>query len=467
MKQVLPAIALSLLTTGVLATPVYHPPGPNLTYGSVSNNQTIMSSITNPAAGAAVFINEDSQYRFGIVSSIGFGFEAGKVGDLFSNLDQTITKYTETQTLDIQKFIDPNNPDPFQTADAIAAHINSTVIKDTNLLMDQIAKDGYFRGFASGHVPVFPLVISHKKLTGSFVFDVNASVTGLMTFLSDPLADFTGQDLIDPVLQAINSNSETINYNLLDSDSTILVKGGAVAEIALGYSRPVWKHTLGQLFAGVRTKYYQVGLTRVAQRLLDFTEGENSEDAFNYSDDDYKMSSGFGLDAGLLWVNNNYRIGATLANINQPSFKYNDYDVSKYTSPNIKKELEDGSTYEMAAQLTLEGATYTSNQHWVIGGSLDANAVKDPVGQEYQWLAVSAAYATDSWLIPGARIGYRANLAGTKLSYVTGGFTLFKGINFDVAYGLESTNIDKNDIVGISGDVPRSIIMNIGWELTF
>ena len=69
MKYKVKLAALSImLCANAFATPVYQPPGPNLTYGSSSNNQSIMSSIANPAAAAAVLRKEDSQYRFGIIS---------------------------------------------------------------------------------------------------------------------------------------------------------------------------------------------------------------------------------------------------------------------------------------------------------------------------------------------------------------------------------------------------------------
>jgi hypothetical protein len=108
----------------------------------------------------------------------------------------------------------------------------------------------------------------------------------------------------------------------------------------------------------------------------------------------------------------------------------------------------------------LEGALYTESQNWVISLAADANAVSDPFGDEYQWFTASAAYATDSWLIPGFRVGYRQNMAGSELNYATAGATLFKALNLDLAYALEDITIDGNT-------VPRGLILNLGLELTF
>ena len=91
---------------------------------------------------------------------------------------------------------------------------------------------------------------------------------------------------------------------------------------------------------------------------------------------------------------------------------------------------------------------------------LDTNAVPDPVGDDFQWLSVSGGYATDSWWIPGIRVGYRKNLAGTELSYLGAGVTVFKFVNIDVASAL--------DTVSISGKtLPQGLMASIGFQVNF
>ncbi len=87
--------------------------------------------------------------------------------------------------------------------------------------------------------------------------------------------------------------------------------------------------------------------------------------------------------------------------------------------------------------------------------------MQDAVGRDFQWATLSGAYATNSWWIPGARVGYRTNLAGSKLSYITGGLTLFKALTLDIAYGLDSTR-DNN-----GKSIPRSAMINLGIQTTF
>lgn len=454
MKHTFKFAVLSMLCANAFATPIYHPAGPNLTYGAVSNNQSIISNVTNPAAGAAVFTKEDSQYRFGILSSIGVGIEFGQVDNLYDQIDITQAQLNKAQQIPAASLY---NADINVFQQNVADYINQNGINTINDAMRSFQADGYVTGFSSFHVPLTPFVISHKGLGGSFVIDANVSAIANMKFINDPVADLTAGQIAsimnyDPVTQ-------TVTYNLdgvIQSDSTLLVKSAAIAELGLGYSRPVLKSESGELMVGFRAKYYLVGLERTARRLLTIDGAENTFDASK----DYVESSGFGLDVGALWISNHYRVGAWVDNVNKPSFKFNDVDVTGYSDPVVTAELSKSETYQMDSQLHLESALYTESQNWVINVGLDANAIKDPIGAEYQWATVSAGYATDSWWIPGFRVGYRANMAGTELNYMTGGLTLFKSVTLDVAYSLDSVEVDGQK-------APRSAIINLGMELSF
>ena len=115
----------------------------------------------------------------------------------------------------------------------------------------------------------------------------------------------------------------------------------------------------------------------------------------------------------------------------------------------------------MKPQLEMEGAFYSESQNWVLNAALDGNKVQDPVGRDFQWATLSAAYATNSWWIPGVRVGYRTNLAGSKLNYVTGGLTMFKALSLDIAYGLKSITDNSGK------SIPRSAMINLGLQMTF
>lgn len=450
-----------LLCANAFATPIYQPPGPNLTYGSSSNNQSIMSSIANPAAAAAQLSKEDSQYRFGILN-IGGGYEIGNVNDLFNQIDATTTKLTAAQTIDTATY---------NTGAAVAAYVNTNIIAPVNSVTSALQRDGKASVFFGGHVPLTPFVVSRKGWGGSIVLDANVSAIANMSFLADPLAQVSATD------PAVIAAATAGTYTLPANDSTLLVKAAVVGEVGLGYSRSIFTREApepiegeptpgvlsvsqlkaGELTAGVRVKYYQVKLADNAQKLTSTTTG--AQDTLD-ANQTYTTSSGFGLDVGTLWTSKHYRAGAWINNLNSPSFKYNAIDTTGYANLAVAAQVNSDLTYEMKPQLQLEGAIFSESQNWVINGGLDGNAVKDPVGRDFQWATLSAAYATDSWWIPGARVGYRTNLAGSKLSYVTAGLTMFKALSLDVAYGLDSLSYEGKSI-------PRSAMINLGLQMTF
>jgi hypothetical protein len=86
--------------------------------------------------------------------------------------------------------------------------------------------------------------------------------------------------------------------------------------------------------------------------------------------------------------------------------------------------------------------------------------VTDALGDRFQWLTLSGSFMTDSWWIPSARIGYRQNLAGTELGYVSVGATLFKYVNIDIASALDSVKIDGDTL-------PQGLMGSIGFEISW
>ncbi len=458
------ATLTSLLCANAYATPVYQPPGPNLTYGSSSNNQSIMSSVANPAAGAAVLSKEDGQYRFGILS-IGGGYEVGNVNNLANQIDATNATLTSAQNFNLS---------PILTTQQIADELNVRLINPVNSTLSALQRDGNASIFFAGHVPFTPFVISKKKLGGSFVLDANVSAIANASFIAQNLPTLDATNLstyatVDPTTGAVTYTAPT-NSN----DSTLLVKAAMVSELGLGYSRSILTRSVddptvgemtsdklkaGELTAGVRLKYYQVKLANKAQRQQSTTAG-GAQSTLKASQT-YTSSSGVGLDVGTLWTSRRYRVGAWVSNLNKPSFKYHAVDLAGYTNTGVISQLSGTTTYEMKPQLQMEGAVFSESQNWVINGGLDANAVKDAVGRDFQWATLSAAYATNSWWIPGARVGYRSNRAGSKLSYITGGLTLFKALSLDAA-------LSTNKVADNSGkSIPRSAMLNLNVQMTF
>jgi len=448
MKRLMTATALAVAATLTHADPIYHPPGPNLTYGAVSNGQTIMSDITNPAAGAAVLEKEGNQYRFGILSSIGVGVEFGQVDGLFESLDQQANAF-DLNGVSINNLAD--------VANSVNDQVNAI-----NSILREIEDKGYAKIFGSAHLPIMPLVVAHKALGGSIVLDVNGSVEAKVLALQDDiLFDANLYDPLGPAVQTIGDVTIDTNQGTLqvDNDTTLVAKAAKTVELAMGYSRPIFKTDDAMLYGGLRGRYYKVELGRTTTRLGDLSSG--SQDVFdNATDVTFSSDTGFGLDAGVLWVSKHYRAGATLTNINEPSFDYGPLDLSAYDmSRSVGQRLAAGETYTMEKQLQLEAALFTENQNWVISAGFDANAVKDALGDEYQWATVSAAYATDTWWLPGLRAGLRKNMAGTEIDYLSVGATLAM-VNIDVAWSSDKVTIEGNT-------VPRGAMINLGLEVSF
>lgn len=453
MKRLMTATTLTTAMAMAQATPLYHPPGPNLTYGAVSNGQTIMSDITNPAAGAAALTKNGNQYRFGILSSIGAGVEFGKIDDLYNKID------TQADTFTIGV--------PVDSAD-FTGTINAQVDSVNSVLNEVGSSDAYAKGFASAHVPLMPIVVAHKALGGSLVLDINASgavkvhslTTDVVVDAAQLESDITGGGPGVYTNGDVTIDATTASPVLtIDNDSSVIAKAATTTELALGYSRSVMEIGGGTVYGGLRGRYHKVGLARATIRLGTLIDG--AEQAFDDAmDEDFVTDSALGLDLGVLWVNDHFRLGATLANVNQPKFEFGDVsNIGSYTDPTVISKIRDTNSYTLEKQLTIEGAIYTKSQNWVISAAMDANAIEDALGDEYQWGTVSAAYATDTWFLPGIRVGLRQNLAGTKVKYLTGGLTLGP-VNLDVAYSPDSVTIDGES-------VPRGAIINLGLELSF
>ena len=91
---------------------------------------------------------------------------------------------------------------------------------------------------------------------------------------------------------------------------------------------------------------------------------------------------------------------------------------------------------------------------------MDANAVPDPVGDDFQWATISGSFQPNNRWLQSLRVGYRRNLAGTEKTYISAGVTAFRYFNFDIASSVET--------VSISGDkLPEGVILSLGFQVTF
>lgn len=441
MKRILIAAA-ACLPVLAQAQPTFHPSGANLTYGVNSVSQSAITSANNPAAGALALKKGDTRFRMGLITA-GVGYEVGDVDNFVDDLDLIIDK------------VDTMTP---QEAQAVANNDPGNLLEQFNNILPTASQDGYFNTTVGGHVPLTPLLVAADFLGGALSLDASVGMQARVGVLDDAVIYFDGGTPVDYTDDDLDAG-----------DTSLYVKGALVTELALGYSRQLIKNSDGGLYAGVRAKWLSVELGR-DNILVDSPATEDLDTALEDFDENTVESSAGTLDLGLIWASTHYQAGLTVMNATSPSFDFPDSSTftdapncgarATLAAQNRCTEALGDTTYKMDAQMRLEGALHSESRSWLVTLAYDVNAVENPVGDDQQWMVAAVAFQPESWIIPAIRAGYRKNMAGTELSYATFGLSLFKGLNLDVAYGLESTEVDGSE-------TPRGAMANLALELRF
>jgi hypothetical protein len=461
-RIILSAMASLLWLGTASAGPVYQPPGSNLTFGDVTHGLRVQSASSNPAAAAADRARAQGVSNRGLVFSAAAGIEYGNVQELFDLYDEITGAYKPSQPgtppgpgqtpnpdngIDIGRIIDELDPELRATIDAVAAELTAQAG-----ILGIIAAEGYARAWVSADVPV---VLNgnlwggtwttgvnwsgSSKALGATVpieFDVDAALDELERALDDFLNGLVPSppeevQLSRDVLMNIDPASRNIII-LLDTDSSLLTKATQTTELNLGYSREAWSNDSGSLFLGAEAKLYLMRLSRFSARFGDITDSEELFDAIDNAN--FRNDQGVGVDIGALWVANNYQLGVQWTNINEPEFKYPE---------------------------KLEGSVFTSDRRWSAHLGIDADSARDALGDDYQWVTLSAAWTRpDSFWLPNLRFGWRQNLSGTELGYLSVGATMFRYVNIDISSAL--------DTVKISGtELPQGLMGSIGFHINW
>jgi len=483
-RQTLAGGLLWLSAAAALAGPVYQPPGANLTYGDVTHGQRVQSASSNPAAAAADLARGTAKTTRGTVLSGAAGLEYGNVQNLF-DFYNNLTKAYEPGDGDGAPGQDPGDkpdggiglgdiwdsldPDFQATVKAVARE----VVTQTALLA-LIKDEGYGKAWLAADAP---FVVGGERLGGAWTFGVNWSGTSKAFGLVQPiefdeaaarvaLEDWFNQlpvnrpkqfALTEQVLLTIDPATNAVAF-AIDNDSSILSKAGQTTELNLGYSRHAWSNSAGSLFLGAEARLYFMRLSRLSVRFGDITDSEELFDTIRHSD--FRNDERLGVDFGALWVADNYQLGVQLTNVNEPKFTFPEIDLTPYRDEGIIGFLQGDQSYTMDRQLKLEASLFTSDRRWSAHLGLDTDPATDPMGDDYQWLTLSAGFTTDSWWLPGARIGYRENLAGTEMKYIGVGLTAFKIVNFDIASALDTVRIDGTTL-------PQSLMVSIGFQISW
>ena len=429
-------IGVTVLSASTFAAqPVSQPMGASFTLGSSVHPSALSTATSNPAAPFFMVDTEQGDHwRTGILGPIGVGYEVGEVDSIEDNIDE-LDDLLERQVTTV-------------------AEVRALQTR-ANQIVAEMGQDANLKAMLSAPVPVFPVI--YKKGNGkTFTVDLTVSAVGKATFLDDEID-----------IRVVNGDYE------LDTNSSVYAKSGTDINLGLGYSDSVFKNESGTLVLGSKLNIHSVKLGRSLVHLQS-SEDDNAEDAFSDAfSDSTEASMGLGLDLGMVWSGENYQLGFQGTNLNEPSFDYADLesnclsvaadDVASCLAAvefDQKGDLSLKETYVMERQFTAEAGTLLWNRSLALSASYELNDVPDLVGDDYQWATVSTAYYSNNTIIPALRLGYKKNMAGSELSYATAGATLFKWVNLDIAYGLESTKIDGEE-------QPRSMYVSLGLQSAF
>jgi len=294
-------------------------------------------------------------------------------------------------------------------------------------------------------------------------FDLDAALAELERALDDFLNGLVPNppeavQLSRDVLMNIDPASRNIII-LLDTDSSLLTKATQTTELNLGYSREGWSNGSGRLFLGAEAKLYLMRLSRFSARFGDITDSKELFDAIDNAD--FRSDEGIGVDLGALWVADNYQLGVQWTNINQPEFEYPEIDTTRYRDARIVEALRRDQIYTMDSQVKVEGSLFTGDRRWSAHLGIDANSARDALGDDYQWVTLSAAWTRpESFWLPSLRFGWRRNLSGTELGYLSAGATVCRYINIDVASALSTVKISGTEL-------PQGLMGSIGFHINW
>jgi len=488
-RIILSAMASLLWFVTASASPIYQPPGSNLTFGDVTHGLRVQSASSNPAAAAADRARAQGVSNRGVVFSAAAGIEYGNVQELFDLYDEITGGYEPSQPgtppgpgqtpnpdkgIDIDRIIDELDPELRATIDAVAAELTAQAA-----VLSIIATEGYARAWVSADVPV---VLNGNLWGGTWTtgvnwsgsskafgatvpieFDLDAALAELERALDDFLNGLVPNppeavQLSRDVLMNIDPASRNIII-LLDTDSSLLTKATQTTELNLGYSREGWSNGSGRLFLGAEAKLYLMRLSRFSARFGDITDSKELFDAIDNAD--FRSDEGIGVDLGALWVADNYQLGVQWTNINQPEFEYPEIDTTRYRDARIVEALRRDQIYTMDSQVKVEGSLFTGDRRWSAHLGIDANSARDALGDDYQWVTLSAAWTRpESFWLPSLRFGWRRNLSGTELGYLSAGATVCRYINIDVASALSTVKISGTEL-------PQGLMGSIGFHINW
>jgi hypothetical protein len=440
MKKSLAAVALMLPFISQ-AAPVVSSPGALSTLGSVATPQSGLSVIYNPAS-AEMVIQPDNTARWGYLASTGLSVEFGDVSNFAD---------------DVEKLIDDLDLD-----DVTASKGNDIIEDYNNNLRQKLGDQGYLKIDFHIVAPIAPLLIRSEFLGGVVSVDLMGGVTAKISVLDDNITLNSATDKFETNTAAYVKSVEYMTFGL-----------GYGREVDAGWFKDLTRDTDGRLIAGGRANIYNLKLSKQVLGLTNVNEDDELGDIIM---DDYdknqSSSTAVGLDLGLIWQAPSYHVGLAWKNINEPEFDYgaigqncNNNDTTTSINNCFTAEyfvnqgrISSNEKHVMTGQVTVDAALNSEDKRWRLATAFDLQAMRDPIGDEYQWATVSASYVSSHLL--GGRLGFSQNQVGSELTTLNAGVSFFGVVNLDVRYGLDSVEIDGSS-------APRTFGINLGFESSF
>ena len=439
MKKTLLAVLLLSTGPGIAGTAGVNS-GSSMTTGPSSSALSLQSATHNPAMTSLV-VPDKERWRISYLPSFGANTELGNVNNFYDDLDELID------------IVD----DPTSTQDPA-----SEVLNRFNTTLESLGESGYLKGSLSFGLPILPLV--HNTNYHDSSIGISAGV----------LAQFG--------LQVLDSDLTFDDQNGTFSTATSLyLKSGLEKSITLSYSRPILDTPAldfarpGKLYGGMSARLISLELSKQVSPIQQLDGNDVSDIITDEYDSNLNETTNIAFSAGVVWDVGRYQVGFTLENINSPEFDYGPIgtDCANRTENTPSRSSceaaarfiqQDGrirarETHTMHARTRIDGLYHFTNK-WSASGSIDLAAYDDIVGFENQWLHLATMYNFDNNILPALRVGLQSNLAGTQLSSLTVGMSLFKFATLDLEYGLNSTSIDGTS-------TPRRFGIALGVEERF
>ena len=474
--------------------------GYGLTVGPVFNRNNLDSAGYNPANPVRL-IADDEKVRIGVLA-VGGRYEIGAIDNITQLRDDIKADVDRAKNATAEVATEIANKINAQYLPTLASGANGNVQAQASLLAPvlirtttlpgvwsfsanaQVQAGGMFR--QSSVTPIVKLSSTDPVINNT---QFNVSLTDLVSQLTvlqnasgaaaqqaaleglQALVSAADQATLAAAIQSTQNGTPVAATYAVTTASAVDVKLAQVNQISLGYSTDLTRYTSAalqglmpssKLDIGVRVNAYQARLYRQLVAFVD-ADGNSNTVKLDSSRDNMTRATALGLDLGASLSGENYQVGATIYNLNGPTFKYPDLalDPSNATNLAAARQLASEGTIglvdsvQLKPHMVIEGSLISANKRWMLQSSLALNETTDFVGAAQKHVTASVSYNAErydmaalNYLIPSVRVGYNKNLVGSQLA------TVGLGLSWGV-FSIDA-NVSEQSVTVDGSKVPRS-----------